>query len=698
MAKTIGGRVDDTREWAPPRSRVSENPDAHTPRGGLPGMIRSIPRAVAVAPVGALAGLAFLVLMYGTSPGFELMLDRELPAVASGFYPTERGDGSPFVWTSRRAGILLAGLDRRSAWSCTVRFRGARPDPAMPQPDLLVALDGVVIAVRAATNELQDVEVTAPARPLKPGLALTLISSATFVPGGSDRRELGVQVTRLACSPAGAWTVLPPRGALGSSAAAGAIFGGAFALTGMTAGSALGAAALIAAAQAFPLSAGAAPYGNSHGTTIWLAVWIAFLLLAGQKVVEAGTRHAFRNTARFVIAVSAGVLYLKLLALFHPSKALVDAVFHAHRLESVLAGRFYFTQLSTSATPFPYAIGLYLFAAPWSLLTSDHVALLRVVVCAAEVIAGALLYLMIVRTWGDRLVGAVAVALFNLVPLSYVVVGHANLTNAFGQAVALAVVAAVTLWNPRRGRLWPLIGVTLLATLGFISHVSTLVLLVATLVAVAVCFRWLGGAALRPAARLVLLATTIGVVLSIVLYWGHFGAVYRAQLERTRAGAAADAASTQTSKAMTGGEALAPADAPALGRSYIPLGGRVAGALSQTAANLGWPILLLAVVGAWRVWIRGGRDRLVLVLLAWGAACLGFIALAVLTAVETRFQQDAWEFIGRVEHATYPAAVVLAAYGAVWAWRAGPAPRFASAALLLGAVIVGVRMWTAWLR
>ncbi|MBE3133001.1 MAG: hypothetical protein IMZ55_05985, partial [Acidobacteria bacterium] len=638
------------------------------------------------------------VLMYGMSPGFALLLDRELPAIASGFYPVERSNKNLFVWTSRRAAVSLANLDRRSAWLCTVRFRGARPDPAIPQPDLLVALDGVTVAVRPATNDFQDVEVTAPARPLKPGLDFAITSSTTFVPGGSDLRELGVQVNRLACRPAGAWTVLPPRGALGSSAGAAAVFGVAFGLTGMTAGSAVGAAALIAAGQAFPLSTGAAPYGAGQSTMMWLAAWIAFLMLAGQKAAEAWTRQRFRNTARFVVAISAGVLYLKLLALFHPSKSLVDAVFHAHRLEWVLGGRFYFTQLSTSATPFPYAIGLYLIAAPWSVLTADHVALLRIVVCASEVITGALLYLMIVRSWGDRLTGAVAVALFNFVPLSYVVVGHANLTNAFGQSMALAAVAAVTLLDLRPGHPWRLIVVILLATLGFISHVSTFALLLATLLAVAFFFRWMGGAALRAPARLVLLAATISVVLSVVLYWGHFGAVYQTQFERLRDGTVAGATSGKTPGAAVNREAVARDNVEALGRSFIPLRGRVGAAFAQTAGNIGWPILLFALVGAWRLWAGGVRDRLVLVVVAWGVACLGFAMLSVLTPVEMRFQQDAWEFLGRVEHATYPAAVILAASGAVWAWRGGMALRLASGVLLLGAVITGVRAWTAWLH
>ena len=429
-----------------------------------------------------------------------------------------------------------------------------------------------------------------------------------------------------------------------------------------------------------------------------LAFWIALLMVVGQRAAEVWLRQPFRNTARFVVAVAAGVLYLKLLALFHPSKALVDAVFQAHRLEWVLGGRFYFTQLSTSATPFPYAIGLYLAAAPWSLLTDNHVALLRIVVCVSEVLAGALLYLMIVRTWGDRLSGAVAVALSCVVPVSYVVVGHANLTNAFGQSVALAVVAGVTLLALRSRPYAQVALLILLATLAFISHVTTLAVGLATLLVVAVLFRFAGGPALRTPARLVLLVATCAALLSVVLYWGHFGGVYRAQFERMRAEAVAGTTSGQESAAAIDPAAAAPSEGPALGRRFIPLSGRIAAAITQTAANIGWPILVLALVGAWRLWVGGNRDRLALVLAAWIVTCFTFVVLSVLSPVEMRYQQDSWEFVGRVEHATAPAAVILAAHGAMWAWRAGTALRCASAALLLGAVITGLRAWTAWLR
>jgi len=209
-------------------------------------------------------------------------------------------------------------------------------------------------------------------------------------------------------------------------------------------------------------------------------------IVACVTLLQSARRERLRNTARFAIAFSAGALYLQLLALLNPSKPLVDALFHAHRFEYVLAGRFYFTQLSTSATPFPYAIGLYLFAAPWAFLTGNHVALLRVIVSAAEVMAGALLYVMVVRAWGQRLVGAVAVALFSLVPVSYGIIGNANMTNAFGQAVSIVTIALVTVLAERLRRVGPFVGVVLLATLGLMCHVSTVVLLTSTLLTIAV--------------------------------------------------------------------------------------------------------------------------------------------------------------------------------------------------------------------
>ena len=107
--------------------------------------------------------------------------------------------------------------------------------------------------------------------------------------------------------------------------------------------------------------------------------------------------------------------------------------------------------------------------------------------------------------------------------------------------------------------------------------------------------------------------------------------------------------------------------------------------------------VLLSLAGFWRLMVEGGRDRLGLAIGAWGLVWLAFVALSVVSPGSRTYQQDALEFIGRVEHATMPAAVLLAARGAIWAWGAGTTLRLASGALLLGAVATGIRAWAAWL-
>lgn len=666
-------------------------------------MIHRIPRALAAALLGALAGPACLVLAYALQHDITFEMDRDLPSIASGFYAVERDGTLTFAWTARRADVSLPGLDRRSPWSCTIRFRGARPNPAV-QPDVEVAIDGVMVVTRRATNDFQDLEVTALPRSLRPGLDLTITSSQTYEPGGSDPRALGVQMDRVACRPVGAEVVLPPRRALASAALAAAAFGTALGFSGITAGGAVGATVLLAAGQAIPLGKDAAPYTEYVTHLVWLAVWIGLIAILAMRITERVMGGALRNTARFVAVFSAGALYLKLLGLLHPSKLVIDALFQAHRLEWVLAGRYYFTQ-PTGGVQFPYAIGLYVFAAPWSALTSDYVTLLRIVVCAADALAGTLLYLMIVRTWGDRLMGAVAVALFHVVPLPYSVIGNANLTNAFGQAVALVTVAAVTVWPLQRRHLGQLIGLVLVATLALLSHVSTFALLLVTLGAVVFWYGVFGGPTLRTQARTVFLATTIAVVLSVVTYYGHFGDVYR-MLGDVRARATAPApratsvpdatsvlgaTSVPSATSVPGAPAAPPPSGPAL-----PV--RAANAIAQTVTGLGWPIMLLALVGAWRLWVEGDRDRLVLVLAAWGTAWLAFLTFGILTRVGAGYERYAAEFLGRVDLATYPAAAILAARAGVWLWQRATVWRLASGGVLASAVVIGVREWTRWLE
>ncbi len=653
-------------------------------------MWRSASRACVTAFVGAVAGGASLVIAFALHPDLRFDIDRALPRTASGFYPVERSLSDDFRWTARRAEIRLVELDRDSPWRCLLRFRGGRPRD-LPTAVVDIAIDGVTAARQSATNEYEDLNFTVPSRPRGTGLTLTITTTPPFIPGAADRRELGIQVNRLVCSPAETG-VIPPLRAVKTAVLSGGMLGAALGLTGLAFWSAIAVILAIAVAQAVPFSTSPAFFGPYLDRVIWIAGCLGISLLASLKLVRLINRKALTRAAAFVIVYASGALYLKLLALLHPGKALVDAVFHAHRLEWVMRGRFYFTQPMPDGVQFPYAIALYIVTTPWTMFTHDYVTLLRVVVLAAEAITGALLYFLVVRSWGDRTVGVLAVILLSLSPLPYAIVGNANLTNAFGQSAALATMIAATVWPLRAGQRLPVVVLALLASTAFLSHVHTFGLLLAALVALTVAYRTFGAAIDAPA-RSILLATILAAVFAIGSYYGHFGDEYKT-LVRVRTSTAAPAMEQRGNADAESARILRAKQAPGARQSLYD---RALGALTASVKSAGWPICLLTIIGIWRIVVEGVRDRLGLALAAWGAAYLIFVAFGVLAPIDQRFERYAAEFIGRVNYATLPAACVLAARGGAWTWRAGLIPRVVSAALLIGAVVVGGQQWIGWM-
>jgi len=641
-----------------------------------------LPRHLLIAVLaGALVGAASVIAAFASRPTLSLEMDKSLPRkFASGLYEGERAGDVTFAWTSRRAEIKLIGLNRRTAWTCSARLRGGRSDPAS-QPSVDLAADGIIASTIKVTNEFQDVTVVLPPR-ASSGATLTIAASATLVPGPGDPRQLGVQIDRIACAPTGGFA-LPPSATVRDAAIAAAVFAVAFVLAGASLPASLVGVLLLSTAQAVPLASGPAPYTEFAETMRPFAIWIALSSIAIARGLERWRGTVLQSSARFAVLVSAAVLYVKLLGLLHPSKLLVDAVFHAHRFEWVLSGKYYFTQGMPSGVSFPYAIGLYLFAAPWSWLFHDHVSLLRVIVCAAEVVAGGLLYPLIVRAWNDRVAAAIAVVLFNLVPLQYGLLGNANLTNTFGEAVALATVLVASLLAGPRG-LAARAGLFALASLAFLSHVSTFALLGVTLTALAVLYRGLGGPALHRMAWTILALTMLSALVAVVLYYGHFGDVYRDAL-RVRANNATAAQAAIQNGVSTSSDVAQSA----------PLVSRIGNALTFAVEMIGWPIVVLAILGAWRLWADRARDRATLAILAWTTACLAFLGVA-LVRVDAPFQRYAAEFFGRVLLATFPATVLVAARGAGWAWQHGFSTRIVSGLLLVCATAVGAHAWLVW--
>jgi hypothetical protein len=617
----------------------------------------------------AVTGVLALLVATAVRRDVVFDMDRPLP-FATGFHPPERQGDETFAWTTDGAEIVLDGFDRRVSWQCAVRLRGGRPDPAN-QPVVQIAVDGRPALMRAAAGVYQDFNVAVPVDAAR-RLSLAL-SSPTFAPGGGDERALGVQVDRVRCAPSGRPT--PPAGALVAAAVPPAVLAIALGLGGLSAGAWAATSLLVAGLQAIPLSHPTGLYAHYGVVAAWLAVWIAAAAFLIQRLVQRWTGRPWHQPARAALAISAAALYLKLVVLLHPAKAIVDAVFHAHRLEWVLGGRLFFTQPIQDAVQFPYAIALYVFAAPWSLVTDEHVALIRVIVSAAEAIAGGLLYLMIARVWQDRTAAALAVALFHVVPIAFAVIGNANQTNAFGQSTALITTVAATAWALGRQHRAAFAGLTLLAAIAFLAHVSTFALLGVTLGAMAVLGAWRRSFGVPGGA--ILLSTVFAALLAVVLYYGHFPEVYasingaRAPIQNPEGGGAAQA---------------------------IPFSVRVLDALRYGWRDVGWPILVLAALGLWRLLADRARDRLTLTLAAWGVAYIVFVAVGTLSPVNTRYERYAAEFISRVDFAIYPAAVVLAARGALWLWRRGLAGRAAAASLCLGAGVIAFQIWARWLQ
>ncbi len=328
---------------------------------------------------------------------------------------------------------------------------------------------------------------------------------------------------------------------------------------------------------------------------------------------------------------------------------------------TVVDGNLFFTSIAPGNYQFPYAPGLYVAAVPFAsmvLRDSGDMTLLRILVIAFDSVAAALLDFAVVRTWADRRAGAIAVALYHLVPLDFNIASVVNFTNAFAQA--LAVFALVIVCAP---------------ALRFENRRSVAGLVLVLAAGVHVADQYLRHPLSRgrgDRARLHLEGRRI-VAFACPrraawqrrrvrggggFMYGHFGETYRAELARISAETAQNAPDA-------GGRTLA---------------ARLAGVPWNVRVYIGLPVLLLASVGAWSLFQNGARDRLTLSLLGWGAACLAFLTLGVVTPVDMRYYL-----------ASIPALALAGAAGASWLWDRGGSSRWLAGVLLAYTALIGVR-------
>jgi hypothetical protein len=625
-------------------------------------LTRGVGRAGASGLLAGLAGVVWLALFYGLNPNLVVDFDTAPPALLTGVYPNERDpvSGASFAWTGEDVTLRLAELDRRVPWNLELRVRGARPQPA-ENPELIVVADGVQLEPRRTSSDYQNITVPVPARADRRGLTITIRVSSTFVPGGSDRRSLGVMLDRLQLSPTG--IVVPPRRAFAGAAAASAAMGAAIAALGVTAGSAIGAAMAIAAGIASAIARGFAPYTNFPDVASRAGISIALTLVLGTAIVRARMRAPLRNTARFSAAFSASALLLKLLILLHPDMPVGDALFHAHRFQELLGGRLFFTSVAPGDYLFPGAPGLYVFSSLFSHLVSRgpaDMALLRIVCATSDATVSILLYSAIVRVWRDRLAGACAVAIHQLIPLDFGVLALGNLTNAFAQALSVVALVMMASASLQIARWVPWLCFTAILVAAFLSHASSFAILAGACLATAVLFRRRGGSALQPAANAILVSLAVAIATAVALYYSHYAETYRTQLARL------------FSEAARG----APDEA---GRGILT---RFFWVPRYLYLSFGIPALILAAWGARVRWRHRQSDQLTLSILGWTMACTAFLLVGIVSPLGVRYYL-----------ALLPVVAVMAGFGASAGWSAGGYARVAATVLLAWGLVEGVRGW-----
>jgi hypothetical protein len=628
-------------------------------------------RAAVGALLGAAASLVAALVMYQFNAAVVLEMDRDAPTIVTGLYGPERVGEETYAWSRQEARLDLPGLDRSRPWTCAVVVKGGRQDEAT-LPEVVLTVDGVILGRHVTTNEYQSFSVDVPGQ-TQPGAVIGMHITNTFQPSGGDTRALGVMVDRWTCTPeAGGVAGLPAR-ASRVVLVTGAAFGAAFVVLGATWSALVGGVLLLGAGLAVLVTFGPGPFSTGLDRGMWVGVTIALALTAAGAAWRWG-RLDWSASARFALAWTAGAVLLKILGLLHPLKGIVDAVFHAHRVMWVLDGRYLFTQTMPSGVEFPYAIGLYVFTAPWTILTTDFVTLLRIIVVVVEASGGLLLYALVAHWWRDRQAGAVAAVLFSVVPLPFVIIGNANMTNVFAQGLALATVAAAIRWRLQPRDFAAVAGFVAITTAALLSHISTLTLLAATLGLLAIAYWWRGDREIRTSATVIVAASAVAAVVAVLTYYRHFMDSFKGALAVRAAGGASS------------------------GDASVSLFDRVAEAGGLVVHGLGWPLLLLAVVGAVVFWRRPWRDRLDLGVLAWIATAIVCIGMVVVTPVERPFLRYAAEFISRVIFTTTPAAILLAALAVMTMWRRGGLWQVLGGAGVIAAVAAGTSRWLDWLR
>lgn len=502
--------------------------------------------------------------------------------VLTGFYGAERSpDGLTYAWTRPAFGVVLPGLDRTRPAALVIRYRAARPDGS--SPGIIIEIDGVAVARERLPADFVERRVELPRRSGRAATQLTFTVETPYVPSG-DARQLGALVDWIEVDQASGGLAWPTRQA-------------------WWAGLPLLLLATIWGVAFLPPRVALPTIVVTSGVAAWIVTrgfggfvtWPVAAITAASAIGGSAAWLVTRRTpvAVTVMAITGVAILLKLLILLHPSMPIGDAMFHAHRLQTVLAGNYYFTSITPGNYQFPYAPGLYVFSSLFSWMTdttSDKVVLLRVVTTVVDAVAASSLACWLWRWKQDALIAVAAVAAYHLLPLSFNVLAVGNLTNLFAQALAML---ALTLAASARWSMATAVGVILLTLAASLSHTSTFVLL-CTHLGVAALWLTVRGADTRRIGWWLGGGVVLAGLLAVVIYYGHFGEVYTTAFARVgeETGRAASSAGNRTPLARL-------LDVPRLLELYYAIPGLVLAALgahvlsrSRSADPVAWALVV----------------------------------------------------------------------------------------------------------
>ncbi len=557
-------------------------------------------------------------------------------------------------WT--RAGVAtvaLPGLDRSVPLTVTLSVSAPVPEP----PTLIVRADGYTLGSRLLRQNGDEWSLQVPARG-RDGLMLEFEVSGLYRPANGDLPR-GALFRQIALTPVGRWR--PPTQVLVDAAIVGTALGAAFALVELP---------LVASALGLLLGAivsAGVRYRGAAALTGWAgpAVWAAIAALVVAVLVVAlrpGGRSDVRRDAGAYLVVSCAMLWFNLLFWLNPETAAGDLIFHVHRFQEVLGGRYFFTE-GTPGGVSPYAIGLYVIARFFQQATPFWQSGngLHLIAAIAESIAGLLLALAVRRAWKSHAVALLALLTFHAVSAEFQPHAVGYMTNAFAQPMAVAALASLAIAAPL------VAGVCALpwTVVAFLSHTGTFLTLSAILVA---CIAVLAATPTRDSRRLAVVALGVLILawtIAIGLYYSHFGDIYRDLLMRSRP--------TVAKLPLQRSEAHQTVWVP----GWPALLQRLAAVPGYLHKYLGYPLLVLAGVGVWSrrcdvdVWTR--------VLEGWLLACAVLFALGQVSSIDVRYYLAAG-----------PALAVFASAALVSGWSSA---RWRWPTAVLGTLMLAQSLW-----